>query len=168
MQALRTIALLPILASLVCGCCTHKDLTKSAQVQASGVLGRSFHTTEQLDLIKDKHTHILFLAGRDFAASSRNEQLGVLAAGTELHVIRVEQVKELVAILVFLPEFYTWDYTLARIDDGQFAGKEVAISGKGLATGAATIGSGMLASAEKEANKALQPTATAPSVLTAP
>jgi hypothetical protein len=160
MNASRPIALLPIVASLVCGCCFHKDLTKSAQVQAGGILGQSFHTAVRLDVIKDTHTHILFLAEQDYPASSRHKRVGVLEAGTELRVNRVERVDELVAILVFLPEYYSWDCTLATIGDGHFAGNVVAVSGKGLTKGAATIGSEMLVSAN-EANNSLQPTATA-------
>jgi hypothetical protein len=62
MNASRFIALLPVVAGLVCGCCFHKDLTKSAEAQKGGPLGQSFRTTAQLDLVRDTHTHILFLA----------------------------------------------------------------------------------------------------------
>src|SRR5690349_8278197 len=106
MQALRPIVLLVIVASLASGCCFHKDLTQSAQVQASGTLGQSFDTSKQLDLFKDTHTRVLFLADQDYTTSSRDERVGVLEAGTRLRVNRVERVKELIAILVFLPEYY--------------------------------------------------------------
>lgn len=169
MKASRSIALLPLVASLACGCCFHKDLTKSARVQTSGMLGKSFRTTEQLDLIKDTHTRILFLAKQDYPMSSRDQRVEVLAAGTELRINRVERIDELIAILVFLPEYYSWDCTLAKIEDGPHAGKEVAISGEGLllkvGRSTATIGSGMLVPVEAETNKS-HPEATASSVLT--
>jgi hypothetical protein len=103
MHAPRLAAALPCLVSLVCGCCFHKDLTKSAQVQASGKLGQGFCTTEQLDLVKDTYTRTLFLTKRDYPASRRDQCVGVVDAGTELRVNRVERVTELVAILVVLP-----------------------------------------------------------------
>ena len=170
MNASRFIALLLVVAGLVSGCCFHKDLTKSAEVQKGGTLGQSFRTTAQLDLVRDTHTHTLFLAKQDYPTSSRDQRVGVVEAGTVVHVNRVERVTELIAILVFLPEYYSWDCTLAKIEGGHFAGKEVAIGGKGLLykKDVANIGSGMLVSVDAEANKSLQPTATAPSALTGP
>jgi len=158
MDARRLIVTLLPLASAVCGCCFHKDLTKSAQVQASGTLGQGFCTTEPLDLVKDKHTRTLFLAKRDtyertrnagdsqsisgavanrssnafWKASPRNKFIGVVDAGTELRVNRVERVGELIAILVVLPEYWHWNCTLAKIEAGPYAGKEVAVAGGGL------------------------------------
>ena len=154
MRASRFIAILSAVASVVCGCCFHKELTESAQVKGSGTLEHSFRTTEQLHLIKDTHARILFLAEQDFPTSSRYKLVGVVETGTSLHVNRVERVTELIAILVFLPEYYSWDCTLAKIEDGHFAGKEVAVGGGVLSyeKDVATIGSGMLVSVEAMPN----------------
>jgi hypothetical protein len=133
------------------------------QVQASGTLGQRFRTTEQLDLVKDKHARILFLARREYPASSQDQRIGAVDAGAELRVNRVERVTEFAGILVVLPEYYTWDCAFAKIEDGPYAGKEVAVSGDGLLfkKDPATNGSAMLAPTAIS-NKSLQPTAIAP------
>jgi len=160
MNAPRLIAVLPAVANLACGCCFHMDMTKSAQVRDSGVLGQGFRTTEQLDLIKDTHTRTLFLAKRDYPVSSRDKRVGVIEASTELRVNRVERVKELIAILLFLPEYFSWDCTLAKIQGGPYAGKEVAVAGEGLlyTKDPATNGSAMLISTKKD-NQLPEPSA---------
>ena len=163
MTARPLVVTLLSLASVVCGCCFHKDLTKSAQVQASGMLGQGFRTTDPLDLVKDTHTRRLFLAKRNFQeetrhssnafwkASPRDQFIGVVEAGTELRVNRVERVSELIAILAVLPEYLHWDCTLAKIEAGPYAGKEVAVAGEGLLfkKDPATNGSTMLLPAIK-------------------
>jgi hypothetical protein len=67
-------------------------------------------------------------------------------------VNRVERVTELIAILVVLPEYYSWNCTLAKIEGGPYAGREVAIAREGLLfkKDPATNGSAMLASTEKD------------------
>lgn len=158
MKPRRLVVTLLCLANAFCGCCFHKDLTESAQVQASGMLGQGFHTTEPLDLIEDRHTRTFFLAKRDiqegmphvddshlrseavanrssnafWKASPRDQFIGAVDAGTELRVNRVERVSELIAILVVLPEYWHWNCTLAKIEAGPYAGKEVAVAGEGL------------------------------------
>jgi hypothetical protein len=54
-------------------------------------------------------------------------------------------VTEFVALLVFLPVYYTWDCVEARFQDGPFAGREVAIGGEDveLDNSAAYIGAGI-------------------------
>lgn len=168
MNAPRSIALLIVVQALFCGCCTHKDLTKSSEVQASGILGQRFRTTEQLDLIKDKHARILFLARQTLPegtrqvesprSGSQHVQVGVVDAGTELCVDQVVRVKELMAILVVIPEYWYWNCTLAKIESGPYAGKKVAVIGEGLLfkRDPATNGSPMLLPMKKD-NKSLQP-----------
>jgi len=125
-------AVLLVLWSTACGCCFHKDLTKSALATEAGLLGRRLRTTEQLELVKDTHTRRLFLAERDYPFSTRDQRVGVVDPGTELRVNRLERVRELFAILVFLPEYYSWNCTLAEIQGGPYAGREVAVDGQGL------------------------------------
>jgi hypothetical protein len=151
MSVSRLFILLVVVESILfCGCCTHKDLTETAQVQGSGILGQRFRTIEQLELIKDKHTHTMLLVMQDFPAMQRTGQIGVVEAGTELRVDQVVRVTELIAILVILPEYYSWNCTLAKIESGPYDGKEVAIGGEGLVLPqyTATIGSPMLVTSE--------------------
>src|SRR5215469_12132439 len=81
MNARRLVVTLLSLASVVCGCCFHKDLTKSARVQASGILGQGFRTTEPLDLVKDRHTRRLFLAKRKIQEGTRDVDDSHLKSG---------------------------------------------------------------------------------------
>ena len=142
--------ILPVVAQVVlcCGCCFHKNLTETTEVQKSGVLGERFHTTQKLELIKDKHTGILRMVTKDHQFSERDKQIGEVEAGTELEVNQVMRVTELIAMLGILPEYWSWNCTQAKIESGSFIDKEVAVQGEELAalwrSDTAEIGSTLL------------------------
>ncbi len=123
------------------GCGTYADLTRSADVQRSGILGQQLRTAQDLDLLKDKPSRTLRLVTKDYPTWPRNRRIGVVPAGTSLRVNQVKEVTELVAILVVLPEYYSWKCTFARIEEGPFVGKEVAIYGMLSHDNTATLGS---------------------------
>ena len=136
-------------ATVLCGgCCSHTDLTRTAEVQQSGILGQRHRTTQQLDLLKDKPSGTLRLVTRDYPSYPRNRRVGVVEAGTELRVNRVQRVNEVVAIMVVLPEYYSWKCTLARIEVGPHAGKEIAVFGMAANQNIATLGSALLVTPE--------------------
>ncbi len=127
------------LSVFVTGCGSLTDITNSPKAQAMSVLGDRLQTTESLELIKHKPSHTFRLVGSRHSEHHRERRIGQVKAGTMLKVNRVVRVKELVAILVFLPEYYFWDCALARIEDGPYKGKEVAVQGillenRGIAT----------------------------------
>jgi hypothetical protein len=130
----RCICLVIAIAAMLCwaGCCSHTDLTRTDDVQHMGILGQHFQTTRTLDLLKDKPSCTLRLVTSNFPSYPRNKRIGVVDADTELEVNQVIRVKELVAILYILPEYYTWKCTIAKVKDGPFAGKEIAVAGNGL------------------------------------
>jgi hypothetical protein len=118
---------------------------------------------EPLVLFKDKHNRTLFLATRDYPTTSRDQPIGILEAGTELRVNRLVRVTELIAILVILPEYYSWNCTLAKIEDGSFAGKEIAVEGGVLhyVKDIATISGGKFACSKTNDNLPPEPSAIA-------
>ena len=59
------------------------------------------------------------------------QPVGVIRAGTNVTVTRVMHYSELVAFMV-LPVTYEWNAVLARVGEGEMAGKEVAIMGTGV------------------------------------
>lgn len=148
------------MAAVSTGCRTHlTDLTMAADVQQSGILGQQFHTTKKLLLVKDRAIRLLFLATPNFRFSEPDDyyksvletnyqykQVGVLEAGTKLQVNQVVQVKEPAWVLPWVPAYYIWNCTLARVEDGPYAGKEVAIVGDGIWSegGAVVLGSPLL------------------------
>jgi hypothetical protein len=126
------------------------------------VLGQRLCTARQLDLLKDKPSGTLRLVTPEYPSYPRNRRVGVVQAGTKLEVNKVVRVRELVAILILLPEYYSWDCTLAKIEDGPYSGKEVAVSGKGLdlisGKQVATLANTMLTVTEPPDNKSLHST----------
>ena len=64
--------------------------------------------------------------------------MGVIAAGTRLELNQVVQITQLAGWMV-LPMYYTWKCTLAEIEDGPFAGKEIAVDGEGLSFDRETV-----------------------------
>ena len=133
MSICRRFAFITALATVILsGCCSHTDLTHRADVQSSGILGQRFRTTQDLELIKDKHTDTLRLMTKDHSSCPRFKQIGKIEAGTQIEVNHVINVKELVAILIVLPEYWAWKCTLAKVEDGPYAGKEIAVAGEGI------------------------------------
>lgn len=130
-------------AALLCGCASHADLTASREVQASGMLGKQLRTTQDLDFLKDRPSNTFRLVTKDYPSYPRNHRLGVVKAGTTLRVDRVVQVTELAGFM-FLPFYYTWRCTLARIEDGPYAGNRVAVDGISLDEHTATLRSSLL------------------------
>jgi hypothetical protein len=59
------------------------------------------------------------------------QPVGVIRAGTTVTVTRVMHYSELVAFMV-LPVTYEWNTVLARVSEGEMAGKEVAVMGTGV------------------------------------
>lgn len=117
---------------LFCGCGSLTDITNTPKAKALGVLGERIQTTQKLDLLKDKPSHTLRLVESSYPKYPRNRRVGVVEAGTTLEVNRVVRVKELFAIFVFLPAYYEWDCALAKIENGPYAGKEIAVQGRSL------------------------------------
>ena len=128
-------------AALVSGCGSHTDITRSVQERSPALLGQSFRTSRQLELIEDKPSDTLRLVEPSYPVYPRNRRMGVVQAGTALATNRCIRVTELAAFFAFLPIYYSWDCTLARICDGPFAGKEVAVGGESLEldTGTASV-----------------------------
>ena len=69
---------------------------------------------------------------KDHSSCPRFKQIGKIEAGTQIEVNHVINVKELVAILIVLPEYWAWKCTLAKVEDGPYAGKEIAVAGEGI------------------------------------
>jgi hypothetical protein len=126
----KPLFLAALMTVIAAGCCFHSDLTKTAAVQNSGMLGLQFHTTQPLTLLRDKQSHTLRLATKDYRLYPA-EPLGIVEAGTSLQVNRVIKVTQLYAWMVF-PVYFIWEAPLAQIESGPYAGKEVAVGGEGL------------------------------------
>ena len=145
-------------AAVVCsGCCFHKDLTRSPAVQSSGILGQKFSTTRDLELVYDERSEINLLATESvniFGSSYR--RLGLVKANTQLRVNQVARITELFTWMV-LPGYYTWDCTLAQIEVGPQAGKEVAVDGNLIQIGDvfATLHGGFLTNAAANSPRAI-------------
>lgn len=128
MRSIHPTFLTVCLAVLAVGCTSHTDLTKTPDVQRSGILGKAFRTTEPLDLVKVKSSKILQLVKPGYA---RGELIGPVRADTPLTVVRVVRVSELVAFMGPFPVHRLWNATLARIDAGPHAGREVMVMDEG-------------------------------------
>jgi hypothetical protein len=132
MTVCRKLRFFAFLFVLVCsGCCFHSDQTGTAAVKASGILGQNLWTAQNLDLVRDRHKRILLLVAKDIPLSTRQKRIGVVEANTRLRLNRVVKITELVAWM-WLPVYYSWDCTLAEIEDGPHVGKEVGVDGKAL------------------------------------
>lgn len=108
------------------------------------MLGLQFHTTQPLVLAKRQQSGVWLLMKEDnFVAAGSH--LGIVATGTVLQVDRMIKVTELCEWMVF-PVYFTWDCTMARIEGGPYAGKEIGIAGEGLSLepGAVTLGNSSL------------------------
>jgi hypothetical protein len=134
MNSSRYLAVVYFLALAVFagGCGGHADITASVRAQQPALLGQWFRTTRQLDLLEDKPSGTLRLVDPGYPAYPRNRRVGVVDAGTALATDRAIRVTELAAFFVLLPVYYSWDCTLAKIDEGPFAGKEIAVGGESI------------------------------------
>jgi hypothetical protein len=113
---------------ILAGCVTHKDISHDPEVQGSGVLGQCYRTAEDLTLWSDKSSDIYRLGPDRFPDKKpvpRYDRVGILTSGTHLRVARVVRITE---VGEFLTRF-SWKCTLARIEDGKYAGKEVGVAG---------------------------------------
>jgi hypothetical protein len=126
------------------GCGSHCDLTQTPEIQKSGILGTCVRTTQPLDLFKDNPSDTLRLVTKDHPSYGRGERIGQVAAGTRLCVNQVVRISELAGFMVF-PMYYHWTCTMARIEDGPHAGKEIAVGGMLDKAHTATLGSSYLA-----------------------
>jgi hypothetical protein len=129
------------------GCCFHADLTKTADVQHSGILGQRLRTEQEMVLLKDKHSRTFQLVPKGQSFGSDSSQLAVVEAGTTLQINHVIKVTELCAWMWF-PVYFNWECMLAKVEDGHFAGKEIAVAGEGMSVnengGAIVLGSHLL------------------------
>jgi len=116
------------LAFTVAGCgTTHRDLTMTPDVQQSGVLGLHLRTSRDLVLVNNKRSRTFLLETKDCQPDPDSPKIGVVAAGTTLQINRVIHVTEPAG----WPFYLVWNCTQARIEDGHYAGEEIAIAGEG-------------------------------------
>ena len=118
----------------VAGCSSQQDITKSAEVQQSGLLGQRFVTVQGFELRRDKMSDILQLIELGVPIDSREQQLGEVQAGTTIMTDQVLRVTELGGFMV-LPVYATSDYIMGRILNGPFTGKHVAVGARDIDSG---------------------------------
>jgi hypothetical protein len=71
------------------------------------------------------------LAAGDHALRQRSQKLGEVDKDTEVRANQIVKITQLYGWM-WLPVYYTWDCSLARIESGPYAGKEVAVGGEGM------------------------------------
>ena len=112
-----------------CGCGCFKEITQRPEVQASGFIGKCFVSKKELVLESRPSLQINELRRPEEAYKSR--EVGRVAAGTHVKVVRVDQHCEVMGFMI-LPMVYAHNTTLVRIEDGPFAGKRVGADQAGI------------------------------------
>lgn len=141
----KLLFLTALIATMAVGCCFHSNITRTAAVQQSGVLGLRFHTTQPLVLAKREQSRVWRLVKREHNAEAESSHPRIIETGTVLEINQVIKVTELCEWMV-VPAYFTWDCTLARIESGPYAGKEIGVAGEGLSLDqeTVTLGSSLL------------------------
>jgi hypothetical protein len=121
---LRTFSVVALVfLHISCSWPTHSDITNSEQAIRLGVLGRQFHTSQELILKKDDEMGVLMMVTNDYNYGNIDHRIGIIAAGTHVKVCRVMNVTG-GSLLVS-----TWTGVFATIEDGPFIGKEIVVRG---------------------------------------
>jgi hypothetical protein len=112
-----------------CGCGCFKEITQRPEVQASGMIGKYFVSKRELVLENRPSLQInqLELPERSYAP----REVGRLAAGTRVRIVRVDHHCEVVGFMIF-PMVDEHNTTLVKIESGPFAGKRVRADQGGL------------------------------------
>jgi hypothetical protein len=100
---IRFIASLSAMLFFHLGCARQKDLSRTAAVQQSGVIGQRIEIAQELDLFKDVRSHTLQLMRRDANTYGRGERIGVLPARSTLRISKVIQIEALEGMMLIFP-----------------------------------------------------------------
>src|SRR5438128_1742860 len=110
-----TLGALGILTALAGGCGGRKDLTQTADVQRSGVLGVGYRVRADSELVK-RYRRLVIVAPHD-SAWYGFRRIGTVGAGTRVVSSRVVRDTELVAFMIG-PVYHTHECVLGTIVDG--------------------------------------------------
>lgn len=126
LQELIRLSLSSIIIILSASCANHSDVTRTPEAVQLNVLGRVFYTNETLVLMHDQISDTLRLVTQDYNYGHIPGRIGVIYSGTRLRINRVIRITNGGGFV------YTWVCTVAKIEEGEFAGKEVAVQGGSL------------------------------------
>ncbi len=110
-----------------CGCGCYEDLTESAEVQKTGMMGQCFVSKKELLVVKNrwlKMTEIATAEEADYIGSI----VGKLESGTRVRIVRVERHCDGGGGLFALVE--ERKMPIGLVENGQFTGQKL-VTGKG-------------------------------------